>query len=587
MNFIRNIINRKRHYLLYSILFFVLSSSVFAQKVTAAVDVRSVTINDVISFTISAEGVSSNPSVDIAPLLKDFSVVSGPSQQSNMQFVNGKMTSSRKISWTLIANREGVIKIPSLPVKVGRKTYKTNELTIKVSKSQVSDDPDDLFILSEIDKNSVVIGEQVTVGYKLYTRVNVTISEITFPEYIGFWTEELYTPRQIDFRDTQIKGERYKVATLYKVALFPTKIGQISLPAMVINGNVEVKSNNRRRSVWDDPFFNSLDPFFNSRSTKPKVIRTEEEVIEVRPYESKAPSGYTNAVGQFVIRGIIDQNEVKANEAVTFRVELEGTGNLPILKIPDIEFPADLEVFPPTTEIERDPFRDEITGKISIEYILIPRKPGAYILPRIKFPFYNPSTRSWESTETQAVRLTVHPGQQTISTGPGFTKEEIVLLGKDIRYFRSEIPMWETSDAVTFNWKYFGIYIIIFGLYFLPGMVVNVQKQKTGSAQSRISKSALRHAIKSLKNPGEDVFEHSASSVYLYLKERFDLTSVNLDPLAVEKQFTSKIGHKTLLSLLEILKVCDAGRYAPGAIQRADTLLDETVNVLKEIDGQI
>lgn len=569
------------------LLLLVLLSSVSAQKVTAIVDARSVTINEVISFTISVEGVSRNPTVDISPILKDFSVVSGPSQQTNMQFVNGKMTSSRNITWTLIPNRTGKISIPSLPVKVGRKTYQTNALTITVTKSQVSSDPENLFVISEINKESVVVGEQITVTYKLYTRVNMSIAEITFPEFVGFWTEELYAPRQIDFRDSHIKGGRYKVATLYKVALFPTKTGEITIPAMVINCNVEVKSKNRRRNIWDDPFFNSLDPFFNSRSTKPKVIRTEENTIEVRPYEGNPPAGYTNGVGQFEITGTLDQNEVKANEAVTYHVELQGTGNIPILKMPEIDFPADLEVFPPTTDIERDPFRDEISGKISTEYILIPRKPGTYMLPRIKFPYYNPATGSWEKTETQPIRLLVNPGEQTVSAGQGFTKEEIVLLGKDIRYIKTEIPEWHTNKPVRFNWKYIGIYIVIFGLFFVPGMVETFRAQRSGSAQSRISKNALRRALKRLKTPAEDVFEQAATTIYLYLKERFNLTSENLDPLTVETQFSGILDPETVHTLVDLLKVCDTGRYAPGAVEKAGSLLDETKKVLRDIDGQV
>ncbi len=558
-----------------------------AQKVSATVDVRSFTINEVVTFTISAEDASDNPTADISPLLKDFSIVSGPSTQTNMQFVNGRMTSSRNISWTLIANRDGEITIPTLAVKLGRKTFHTKPIDLKVKKSDVTGDPDDLFVVAEVDKRSVVVGEQITVVYKLYTRVNMTIKELQSPEYVGFWTEELYSPRQIDFRDTQIKGERYKVATLYKVALFPTKTGEIVLPPMVLNCNVEIRQKNRRRSVWDDPFFNSLDPFFGNRSTKPRIIRTDEEIIKVRSFDGLPPIGYTNAVGQFKLNSNVDDKDVKANEAITFQVVLHGTGNLPILKLPDIEFPADLEVFPPTSDTQRDPFRDEITGTITLEYILIPRKPGTYILPRIKFSYYNPKLRAWESSETQAIRLTVNPGEQPVNAGPGFTKEEIVLLGKDIRYIKPDVPRWNTNAAMNFQWIFLVYYGAAFGLFLIPGRILTYRKRWAGTEIQRTSKKALRSAEKKLVQKQEDVFGQSAAVIYSYLQEKFQLDSDNLDPLSVRNHFDTILRGETLIKLEELLRICDAGRFSPGAIGREENILRETKTIVREIDGQV
>lgn len=550
-----------------------------AESVTATVDAQSTTINDVISFSITAEGVSENPQAEITELLDDFTVVSGPAQLSNIQYVNGRMTSSRSLTWSLVPNHTGILQIPALQVQVGSKTYQTNPISIKVTDSQEVQPSDDLFLVSEIDKVSAVPGEQITVTYKLYTKVNLSITNVTFPKFEGFWTEELFAPRQVDFRDTHYKGVKYQVATLYKVAIFPTKVGELELAPMALSCNVEIRKNRGRRSIWDDPFFGGM-----TVTSQPKLLRTEDPPIRVTNYSGKIPSHFTNAVGEFRISANLDQSEIKTNEAVTYRITLTGTGNLPILTMPEIQFPKDLEVFPPTVTLKREPFRDEISGTITQEYIIIPRKPGTYMLPRVVLPYYNPARQDWDLSEIPAKKLTVAKGAEVITADQGFTKDEIVLLGQDIRFMSSETPAWLHRGENAFNWSVLGLYLTTAGLFILPGIGRNISDKRTGTEKLRVSRNALKKAVKELGRKENDVFEQAARTSYVFLKERFVLTTDNLDPLWVKENLSDRIQPETLNSLVSILKLCDAGRYAQGAAEKKDVLLMEVAQILKKID---
>ena len=117
------------------------------------------------------------------------------------------------------------------------------------------------------------MGEQVTVTYKLYTRVQLGLEKIDYPKSIGFWQEDLSIPQPPRFNRTSIKGVEYQVATLYKVALFPTKTGLLEVSPMSVTAQVRTKPKNNRRSIWDDPFFSS----FNNRTIK-KLIRNQEKI---------------------------------------------------------------------------------------------------------------------------------------------------------------------------------------------------------------------------------------------------------------------------------------------------------------------
>ena len=83
------------------------------------------------SLTVSAENANEMPSVDLTDL-RDFRVVSGPSQSTNMQWINGKMSSNYSLNWTIIHKKKGNFYIPKLKINVGNKSFESNPIKISV-----------------------------------------------------------------------------------------------------------------------------------------------------------------------------------------------------------------------------------------------------------------------------------------------------------------------------------------------------------------------------------------------------------------------------------------------------------------------
>lgn len=554
-----------------------------AQSVQAAVDANRISQGDVISFRIEAQGTDETPRVDISPMLDDFSVVSGPATQTNIQWINGKMTQSKSLSWTLSPKRAGTLTIPGLDVSLGRMVKQTEPIVIRVGKSATTGKAEaDVFLKAEIDQTTAYVGEQVTVTYKLYTRVGLSIQNLQVPKHVGFWTEELYVPKTAEFRDTRMGGVNYKVATLYSIALFPTKSGELPLEPMQVRCSVETQQRSRRRSIWDDPFFNNFNVFGRQRVTK--VLRTEDQVIEVKPYSAGQPPDFTGAVGQFSLNTSLDTAETSVNEAVTLKVTIHGTGNISQFTIPDLNFPSELEVFSPTTNVERDPFRDQITGTMAWEYILMPRHAGRFMLPRVELPYFNPEAERWERTVATPLQVSVAPGEEQPLITSGYTKEEVALLGKDIRYIRTENPNWIRSGQSVLTGSTITFYVLALAFYFIPGVLNNVQDSRHATEDLRRSRSALRKAQKALKGTHADPFAASAHIIYIYLKDRFLLISENLDPRTVDELLRDRIDADDRKDLVKLLKTCDAGRYAPGAAQAQSTLIHDAHSLLKRID---
>ena len=552
---------------------------VSGQSVTASVDVNQLAVNETFTFKIEAKDANNMPRINLAPLEKNFTIISGPAQQTSYQWINGKATSSKTLTWTLVPNQKGQLTIPALTVTVDGKKLKTKPIRINVKGSGQVVNKDELFLLAEIDQDEVYVGEQVTVTYKLYTRVQMSLEDIKYPESVGFWTEELSVPRPPRFNQTTINGVLYNVATLYKVALFPTKTGELELTPMTVRCNVQIqKKRKRQRSIFGDPFFNN---FFNE--TVQKVLRTESRKIRVKPYPAGQPANFTGAVGEFKLAASVDTDKVKANEAVTYYVELQGTGNLNMFSLPKLDFPETMEVFPPTASFEQKQLWDQFTGNMKWEYILIPRQAGKVFLPRIELAYFNPKDEQFHSISSRSVELNISPAKDQLTSGTsGFTKEEIALLGQDIHYNVTSPRSWIERGSRGIPIWVWTSYILAAGLFLAPVTFTRYQQQRIATTGQRMSHRALKRALKSLQT--QSSIENVAFTVYTYLKERWQLKTDKMDPLFVEQELNGIIPPEELEGLIQLLKDCDAGRYSPETMTDQD-IAGTAGKLLKKMDS--
>jgi len=361
-------------------------------SVVVSVDKKKINQSQYITFEIRAEGSDGFPQVDLS-VIKDFAIAGGPSQSSSYQMYNNKVTTAFTLSWNLRPKKNGKLLIPSLKVKVDGKNYITKPISIQVSKSpksrsqrkqQPESETEYIFLKSSTDKREAYIGEQITVEFLLYTQVSINDLSISQkPQGIGFWKEELQSPRSPKFRLREQEGVRYNVASLGKIALFPTETGQLTLDPMVVNATVSSRSINRM-PTFDD--FRFGDPF--SIFPQTERIRLESEPIELTihplPLDGR-PVNYSQAVGQFSLSTYIDSSEVEVNKAVTFKVELKGSGNLNLIEISEPDFPVGVDIFDRKRPLfDRDVFRDDFTGVKRWEYIIMPRRSGLFIVPEME-----------------------------------------------------------------------------------------------------------------------------------------------------------------------------------------------------------
>ncbi len=565
------------------IIFLFFFNSVFAQTVKVSVDKQRLQKGEVLQLMIEVSGAKNFPKIDKGKLSYNFDFVGGPYEQTSIEFINGKMKDTKTLTWTLSPRKTGNITLPSIQGSVDGKEFVSKPIKILVANNLKDVSANSVFIMAEIDKEKAYLGEQITLTYKLYKDTNTKISGIDqfqMPDFNGFWVEEIFTPQRLQYQNKNVlyQGRKYQVANLGKRALFPIASAEHVIPSVRIKTQIEKKKKNNKR----DPFF---DPFFNSFFTETQTIFIEsnKKTITIKQFPEPKPNDFNGAVGDFKINVTIDQEEIEVNNGVMFTIFLEGTGNLGLFSLPKVEFPQALEAFPPNDDYKKDVFRNQITGSQKLEYVLIPRGPGHFEIPRIKMSYFNLELDSWSSIETIPLKIKVTGDNVKVDNSTGLTKKEIELISEDIRFIKTKSTRVNTFEN-KLSLAVYLFYLLSIIIFLLPIILTNIMKIKLFKVDDRRTKNAIKKSLKILKTKNHDSYSIASKAIYVFLQDKLLLSTKNLDPITVNRLLRNLIDDKRLEELINILKICDAGRYSATHKEEMDMIIPKTKNILEKIN---
>ena len=559
---------------------FLFFSFLLCQNIETIVSNKNVSLNESLDFIIKLENIDANPEVNFAPMLDYFSIISGPNIGSEYKFINGKKSSSRSISWRIIPKKTGKIKIPNLEVKVGKKIYLTEDITISVSEQISNTNTNDMFLKVELSNSNVKIGEQITIKYIFFTRMASRVIETEFPEFEGFWVEKLYDPSgtQIDpdsWDDVVIDNYKYKSLKLYEVALFPLSDGVFDLEPMIMKVETKEKDPSFKRLFWDDPFFDTF-----SQKTKARILVSDKKTIKVENLKSQ-PDNFTGAVGIFEINSSLSSLNVENGTPVTFYLELAGEGNLDNIGRPEIDFPDNFDIFEGEIKKDRD-ISDRVSGSIIWEYNLIPRKSGNYTIKSVEFPFFHTGINSWKKIKTNPIKFSVI---KTLDTEYNKTNENFSS-SKEIRYIKLNMPSWKKENSDKFYIGYISILLLSLVLFLSPffsskfSSFIDIQSVKFKS------RSALSNSINVLSS-SKDVYSDCLHVINQFFFDKALIDSVNVDYLALKEQLKDKIKSKDLVVLKEILDQCNKYNYTELSSKKNNKIKNKTIKLLSEINEYV
>ena len=547
-------------------------------SVNVTVDRRRIIAGDSITLTVTAKNISGDPNM-VLPKIANFKVISGPNQSSstNVQFSNGKMSknTTTTLTWTLIPTKTGQLKIPSLSINVGKQIFKSAPISITVNKRGSSQDSriSKFFLEAAIDNNTPFRGEQVTLTYTLYTQVDVTSFDEELPKFKGFWTEEIFSPKNLSLRELQKNGVQYYAATIKKLALFPTKSGDIQIDPMTAIIGIQEK-----QQRWND--FSLFGP-----PSKKFTISTNNLKLNVRSLPVNSDGKVSAVVGDWNVRSSISSTKIKQDEAVTFQVIISGTGNIQAVDITDISFPNELEVFEPKIHAKNNPLRDKIGGEKQFEWVLIPRFAGDIYLPRVEFTYFDPKEGKWMTQYTLQYHLNVAPNEKASVSTLGLSKEEVALMGEDIHFLDESRPKWRDRSRGLFSGTALTFLLLSGVVFVFPNVLSSTRDRLDRSSGNRQARRALQSALDILNTSGdssENIYTHIYKSVVTFINHKTGSSKVEYSTSELLNILKTRNLDGICSKLDQILTRSEAVRFTPVSSQDAQTDLKEIKQILEE-----
>lgn len=592
----------------YILIFITLTSSVaYSQdvKFTAATSHTEVATGDRFQIQFTANAKLTNFK---APDLSDFRVLSGPNQSQSMSFVNGNMSSSVSISYVLMAIKEGNFTIKPAFAAVDGQAYSTNSINISVSKgvnvqqqaqqqNQVdesinvskADASKDLFIKSSATKTAVYQGEYLVATYKLYTKVNIAGNELVKnADLNGFWSQEIDLG-QAQWSQEVFGGFRWNVATIRKIVLFPQRSGTLTIDPL------EMKFIVQRRASGGNSVF---DQFFGRVENVEANLKSEPIKIKVLPHPENRPVSFNGAVGQFEFTASLSSNQVKANEAINLKIKISGKGNLPLIDQLPIEFPKDFETYDPKVIDNYKTSASGVIGSKEFDYLIIPRHAGTFTIEPIEFTYFNPDTKSYQTQKSEPFTIIVEKGDGNSAnvTFNGANKEDVQILGEDIRYIATK-DMLVTHSKTTF----YGSWLFSMLLALVPLLFVGVlvfrnkiresRKDVIGFKSRKANKVANKYLLaakKSLEaNQKNEFYEHISKALFGYTSDKLKIPLSALSKENISQKLNDvNVDLETQNNFIATLELCEMARFAPVSVSEQE-VISKTEVIINQIEKEV
>jgi hypothetical protein len=574
------------------ILFLFCSALLQAQQLKVAADKNPAIVGEkiLIQYTINTKGDNFK-----SPNFKGLKILSGPnpSTQNSYSFVNGKSqnTSSTTYSYYVKAVKEDTYIISPASITVKGKKIQSKAYALKVvkgserNKAQQQELTDNLFVKVEVSKRNIIVGEQILVSYKLFTRIDLQNTELSsLPALNGFWAKDLEASSR--FKRDVIDGIAYNVATIKKSVLTAQKSGELVIDPMELKCSIRIqkKQNNR------DPFASF---FGGGHNVKEEFIRSKPVKIKVADLPSP-PANFKGTVGNMNIKSKIDNTTINANEAINYSLTITGTGNIELIEPLDIQFPEDFEVYDP--KISNKIFEGGLKrSSKTFEYLLIPRYKGEYAIPSANLIAYNPVSKKYETKKSSQHKLIINASINNEDENTTRNQQIVKTAQKDINYIFTKTDLKRIGENLISNNLFFLLFFLPIGLLILLKIYdIIIGSRNTNSTNwknrkaNEIAQKRLKKAQKCIKNGDFDsFFEEIEKSLWGYFADKFKVNFAELSKETIVNYFGSfDINKNTEVKFIALLNECEFARYSPASNKNAqiEAILKKAQTIIIEVE---
>lgn len=551
------------------------------------------------------------------PEIKGFEIIAGPysSTSTNVQYINGKMTSTKEVryTYTLLAQKEGSFSIPAASISVKGEKYHSNSLSITVlpedkansqsqypgssgSASSQNISAENLFVRPLVSKTKVYEQEAVVLTYKLFSRVDMTgINEVKFPDFKNFLVQEIDLPQDRSVMHENYQGTNYYTYELRKFILFPQQSGELVIDDMSCTVAVRLRTQARSRSFFDD--------FFDTYQDVNKTLNAGRVKINVLSLPKPKPKDFSGVVGRLSLSSSVSATEVKANEPITVVLKFSGSGNLKMLKTPELKFPSDFETYEPKVTNNFNSGSNGLSGSKTIEYLAIPRHDGNFTVPAVEISFFDSESGTYKTVSSQAFNILVAKSDVNSDShvvANFHNQEQVAVLATDIRYIDTETPVLKPGNKTPFAGSPLFWLSYLLPLLITVALMIFFRKQARESADAALmrNKKANKVARKRLKKAGllcksgekAAFYDEILRALWGYLSDKLSMPVAELNKENIADSLSQcGVSDVTISRFLTLLDDCEFERYAPMADSRAvmDKIYDDTLQIISALENSI
>ena len=305
-------------------------------------------------------------------------------------------------------------------------------------------------------------------------------------------------------------------------------------------------------------------------------------------------------MGKFTISASANTSQLRTNDAVTIKVVISGTGNLKLIKTPEVKFPEDFETYDPKVDNKFNLTRDGLNGNKVIEYLAIPRQAGDFTIPPIEFTYFDLGSNSYKTIKTQSFPLKVEKGagnaDQIIAN---FTnKEDVKVLANDVRYIKTGDTTFTPKGDYFFGSVAYLLWFIIPFILFAAFVIIyrkkaienaNFAKVKTKKA-NKVATKRMRLAGKLLAEKKRDAFyDEVLKALWGYISDKLNIPVSQLSKDNIEEKLNDhEVSEELKNEFINTLNECEFARYAPGNPNEAmDKVYSSAINVISKMENSI
>ncbi|HCN29534.1 MAG TPA: hypothetical protein DIT64_12440 [Verrucomicrobiales bacterium] len=400
------------------------ASGARAQQVRAYVEPAIVKPNQITTFIIAVQDGQINSFNNQLRLPLQIQQTSVASTSQQFSIVNGRQSSSIRLSWGVMPVEPGEFVIPSQDLVVNGQTVSTNE--VKLIVEQGGPPPgaggahDELEPILQIEpgRKEIYQGEVMQLNCSLYMPRQTQLRRLGLVEIEKSDFAIARFPQQSDQTMTSINGVGYYVLT-FRSTLSSLRTGDLKIGPASMEVLVEVPVERGARQNIFPPGF--PQPFFNVQTEPRKLtVKSQTVTLKVLPLpEEGRPANFSGAVGDFTLSATATPTTLTVGDPVAVDLVISGSGNFDALTEPQMQSNGGWKPYPAKRySIEGNLDQNQtptLERKIGFSQVFIPEAVHDEV-PPFEISFFNSEKRQYITLRTEPIPLAMTPAPVTAAT---------------------------------------------------------------------------------------------------------------------------------------------------------------------------